>query len=86
MGVFHVFKLYKWYQIAQNITYINMHILIMRYVPYSLIFKLKDSKDSKDSNSVCYNKYIHNQRKEVNKNHFLSYVTYISVALRKISE
>ena len=43
------------------------------YIPYSLIFKLKDSKDSKDSNSVCYNNYIHNQRKEVNKNHFLSY-------------
>ena len=24
MGVFHVFILYKWYQIAQNITYVSL--------------------------------------------------------------
>ena len=42
------------------------------YIPYSLIFKLEDSKDSKDSNCVCHNKYIRTQRKEVNRSHFLS--------------
>ena len=46
-------------------------IIFLRHISYSLIFKLKDSKDSKDSNSVCRNKYIRNQRKEVNRSRFL---------------
>ena len=53
------------------------------YIPYSLIFKLEDSKDS---NCISHNKYIHTQSKEVNRSHFLSYATSISITLRKISE
>ena len=56
------------------------------HIPYSSIFKLKDSKDSKDSNYVCNKKYIDHHRKKVNKNHFLSYITCISVSPSKISE
>ena len=37
------------------------------YIPYSLIFKLEDSKDS---NCISHNKYIHTQSKEVNRSHF----------------
>ena len=48
-----------------------------RHIPNSFIQKLKDSKDSKDSSSVCHNKHIRNQRKEVNKKHFLSDATCI---------
>ena len=56
------------------------------HIPYGLIFKLKDSKDSNLSNSLSQNKYIPNQKKEANKNSFLSYGRYISVTLSKISE
>ena len=56
---------------------------IFSYIPYSLIFKLKDSKDS---NSVCHKKCIRNQWKEVHRSHLLSWVTSISITLSKISE
>ena len=56
------------------------------HIPYGLIFKLKDSKDSKDSNSVCQNKNICNQRKQITKNYFLSYGAFISATLTKISQ
>ena len=56
------------------------------HIPCSLIFKLKDSKDSTDLNYVCNNKCIHNLRGRVNKNYFLSYTTCIFLTLTKISE
>ena len=40
-----------------------------RYIPHNLIFKLEDSKDS---NCVSHNTYIHTQRKELKRSHFLS--------------
>ena len=40
--------------------YMDVDTQFDRYIPYSLIFKLDDSKDSKDSNCVCHNKYIRN--------------------------
>ena len=52
------------------------------YIAYSLIFKLKDSKDSKDSNCISHKKCICNQRKEVIRSHFL--VASISITLHKI--
>ena len=53
-----------------NLFFLFFSIQLYRYIPCSLIFKLEDSKDSKDSNCVCHNKYIHNQRKEANRSIF----------------
>ena len=60
--------------------------ILFWHITDSLIFKLKDSKYSKVSNYICNNKYIHNRRERVNKNHFLSHATYNSVTLRKFSK
>ena len=45
-----------------------------------------DKADSDEENYVYNNNYFHNRRKQVNKTHFLSFTTCISVTRSKISK
>ena len=39
MAVFHVFKLFKWYQIAQNVSFLTVYLLNFQK-PYLPLFDL----------------------------------------------
>ena len=67
LTIFEIYWVFVYTFVIKLVAFVYKNRFFYWYISNSLIFKLKDSKDLKDSNSVCHNKYIRNKKKKLMK-------------------